>query len=594
MISHGVMRAPEEAPTGHEEVCVVSTVSTASAEHYTWGDNADGWWLYKSEALAVIQERMPPNCSEPSHSHQAATQIFFVLDGTLTIELASEQILLRAGEALIVEPTVAHEVRNDAPTPADFLVISAPASHGDVQRPPAPAAPHDQQVERQLFQAAAARATRYLASVRDRRAFPAVEDLQALRELGGPMSDTATDPAEVLDLLDRIGSRATVANSGGRYFGFVNGGSLPVARAAMVLAAAWDQNSALRVMSPVAAVLEDVSLDWLVDLLDLPHDSAGAFVTGATMANLTCLASARHAVLARAGWDVEADGLFGAPPVTVVVGEEAHVSVLKALALLGLGRDRVVQVPTDEQGRIRPELLPPLDASTIVCVQAGNVNSGACDPFTEICDATAGSGAWVHVDGAFGLWAATSPQLAPLIRGVARADSWATDAHKWLNVPYDCGLAFVRHRAALHSAMRVQAAYLMPGASREPMHWSPEASRRARAVEVWAVLRTLGRSGVRALIERTCWHAQRFAQGLTAAGYAVLNDVVLNQVLVAFKDDRHTQRVIETVQLDGTCWCGGTMWKGRAAMRISVSSWATTDRDVDVSLAAIIRAAQSI
>ena len=454
--------------------------------------------------------------------------------------------------------------------------------------------PDSQDLECTLFETAAARGARYLATIRRRRVAPAAPAIEALDELDGPLPEMESDAGEVLDLLDRLGSPATVANAGGRYFGFVNGGAVPAARAAMVLAAAWDQNAGFRAMSPVAAALEEICLAWLADILQLPPECGGAFVTGATMANLAGLAAARHALLARAGWDVEADGLFGAPPLTVVAGEEIHASVLKAMALLGLGRDRVVRVPADAQGRLRPELLPPLSASTIVCVQAGNVNTGAFDPFRDICDAAADTGAWVHVDGAFGLWAAASPPRSHLVADAGRADSWAADAHKWLNVPYDCGVAFVRQADALKAAMHLQAPYLTPQAAREPMHWTPEMSRRGRAIEVWAALRSLGRAGVRAMIERTCAHAQRFATGLSAAGYTVLNDVVVNQVLVAFDSDAHTDRVIRAVQEDGTCWCGGTRWQGRAAMRISVSSWATTETDVELSLDAIVRIANDV
>jgi glutamate/tyrosine decarboxylase-like PLP-dependent enzyme len=309
------------------------------------------------------------------------------------------------------------------------------------------------------------------------------------------------------------------------------------------------------------------------------------------MANFSALAAARHAVLARAGWDVEADGLCGAPPIMVVVGEEVHPSVLKALGLLGLGRERVVRVPVDGQGRLRAEALPPLDGPAIVCAQVGNVNTGACDPVREICARVRGTGAWVHVDGAFGLWAAAAPARAHLVAGVAAADSWATDAHKWLNVPYDSGLAFVRDGAALRAAMAVTAAYLPTSDVRQPDQYTPELSRRARGVEVWAALRSLGRAGLADLVERCCRHAARLADGLRAAGYDILNDVVLNQVLVAFGDDATTRRVIAALQADGTCWCGGTVWRGRAAMRISVSSWATTADDVERSLAATLRVA---
>ncbi|HEX9579581.1 MAG TPA: aminotransferase class V-fold PLP-dependent enzyme [Gemmatimonadales bacterium] len=405
------------------------------------------------------------------------------------------------------------------------------------------------------------------------------------------MPSRGADPGDVLAILDQIGSPATIANAGGRYFGFVNGGALPIARAANVLAAAWDQNAALRVMSPTAAALEEIALAWMLELLGLPDSSGGGFVTGATMASFSCLAAARHSLLKRVGWDVESHGLFGAPPLNVVVGQDVHASVLKALALLGLGRERVTVAPTDQQGRMRFDQLPRLDAATIVCTQAGNVNTGSFDPFEEICHTARRANAWVHVDGAFGLWAAASGDHGGVVRGLADADSWATDAHKWLNVPYDCGLAFVRDAESLRRAMQLQAAYLMPGSGREPMHWTPEASRRARGVEVWAALRCLGREGIADMIRRTCRHARRLASGLRDAGYAVLNDVGLNQVLVSFGTDDQTGRVIEGVQADGTCWCGGTIWKGSAAMRISVSSWATTDDDVERSLAAILAVA---
>jgi len=379
--------------------------------------------------------------------------------------------------------------------------------------------------------------------------------------------------------------------AGRRYFGFVIGGSLPAALAANWLAGAWDQNPGLFAASPIGTVLEEVSLRWLLDVLKLPAESGGAFVTGATMANFTALAAARNSVLASVGWDVEADGLFGAPSVTVVVGDEAHPSLIKALGMLGLGRSRVVRVPVDDQGRMRASVMPPLNGPTIVCMQAGNVNTGAFDPATEICARAHAAGAWVHVDGAFGLWAAASPRYAHLVEGIAGADSWATDAHKWLNVPYDCGLAFVRDSIALKHAMSVTAAYLPQGEHHEPSQFTPELSRRARGVEVWAALRSLGRRGLSELIERTCRLATRFAVELQRSGWEILNEVVLNQVLVSFGNAAQTKGVIERVQKDGTCWCGPTEWQGRTAMRISVSSWATQDKDVDRSVAAILRAA---
>ena len=447
-----------------------------------------------------------------------------------------------------------------------------------------------------LLAMAAERASRYHETLDARSVAPAPEAVARLADLGGPLPDAPQPPGETVALLDEIGSPATVATTGGRYFGFVTGSALPVTVAANWLAGAWDQNAALTVMSPVATELERVALGWLLDVLSLPAESGVAFVTGATMANFTALAAARHAVLRRVGWDVEEDGLFGAPPITVVVGAEAHTTLHKALALLGLGRSRVVTVPVDSQGRMRGDALPDpatISGPAIVCIQAGNVNTGAFDPASEILPWAREIGAWVHVDGAFGLWAAAAPARAHLMAGFADADSWATDAHKYLNTPYDSGLAFVRDPDALRSAMVATAAYLLTSDQRDPMHYTPESSRRARGVEIWAALRTLGRSGVADLIERCCRHATHFAEGLRDAGYSVLNEVVLNQVLVSFGDDETTRRVIAAIQQDGTCWCGGTVWQGHAAMRISVSSWATTDADVERSLAAMIRLARA-
>ncbi len=439
---------------------------------------------------------------------------------------------------------------------------------------------------------AANRSARYLEGVPGRRVAPALDAVARLNAFGGELPQAPCDPREVLALLDEIGSPATVGTGGGRYFGFVIGGSLPAALAANWLAAAWDQNAAFSVMSPVAAKLEEVVLGWILDVLGLPASSGGGFVTGTTMANFSALAAARTALLKRAGWDVEEKGLFEAPPIQVVVGEEVHVSLLKALAMLGLGRSRVVRVPTDSQGRIIAEKLPHLTASTIVCIQAGNVNTGACDPAAEICARAREAGAWVHVDGAFGLWAAVSPRHAHLVRGVADANSWAIDCHKWLNVPYDSGMAVVRNAEHLRSAMVLSAAYLQTGGTREPCHYTPEASRRARGIELWAALKSLGRDGLRELIERNCRLARVFAERLRQAGFEILNEVELNQVLVSFGSADETRRVIRELANEGTCWCGGTEWHGRAAMRISVSSWATTDEDVERSLAAILRIAK--
>lgn len=442
-----------------------------------------------------------------------------------------------------------------------------------------------------LLYDAAKRASRYLESLDTRSVAPEKEAVAALARFDQAFPETATSAEAVLAELDEIGSPATMASAGGRFFGFVIGGALPATVAANWLATTWDQNAGLVVTSPTNAALENVSLRWVKDIFHLPVQCAGGFVTCATTANFSALAAARHALLARAGWDVEAHGLFGAPPLTVVVGDEVHASVQKALSLVGFGRDRVVRVPVDAQGRMRLDALPEVDDRTVVCVQAGNVNSGAFDPIPEICERAHSSGAWVHVDGAFGLWAAAAPARAHLARGVEDADSWATDAHKWLNVPYDSGLVFTRNADALRKAMSVGGAYLAQDEDRVPYQYTPDFSRRSRGVEVWAALRQLGRPGLADLIERTCRFAGQFAEGLRAAGYRVLNDVVLNQVLVSFGSSERTREVIARVQRDGTCWCGGTVWQGHTAMRISVSSWATTEADVERSLAAILSVA---
>jgi glutamate/tyrosine decarboxylase-like PLP-dependent enzyme len=383
-------------------------------------------------------------------------------------------------------------------------------------------------------------------------------------------------------------------NAGGRFFGFVNGGSLPAALATDWLVSAWDQNCALTVEAPGAVRLEQTALAWLKDFFQLPADATGAFVTGATMANFSALAAARSAVLRRAGWDLEDRGLWGAPEIRVIVGEAQHASVLKALKLLGFGDSRIERTPVDDQGRIVPGKMPRPDGPAIVCTQVGNVNSGACDPVGEICDRIPGENVWVHVDGAFGLWASASPTYRGLTAGVERADSWAADAHKWLNVPYDCGIAFVRDGLALARAMVMSAAYLQAESTQEPINFVPEGSRRARGVPVWAALRSLGRTGVAELVDRCCAHAQRFAAGLRGAGFEILNDVVLNQVMVSFGTPEQTGEVIRRLQEDGTCWCSGTVWQGRAAMRISVSNWSTTENDVDRSLAEMVRIARAV
>jgi glutamate/tyrosine decarboxylase-like PLP-dependent enzyme len=425
--------------------------------------------------------------------------------------------------------------------------------------------------------------------------------------LGGPMPVAGEPAAGVLERLAEAARRGTVATQGPRYFGFVVGGSLPVATAADWLVSAWDQNCGIYVLSPLVSVVEDVAASWLLEIAGLPASWSTGFVTGCQMANFTGVAAARQHLLAQAGWDVNAQGLFGAPPIQVFVSDESHYTIFGALRMLGLGTERLRRIPTDEQGRMRaPELARALASTAgpcLVCAQAGNVNTGAFDPIAEIAEAAHERGAWLHVDGAFGLWAAASPARRPLVAGVERADSIAADAHKWLNVPYDSGLAIVVDPAPHRAAMGLRASYLQRGDDEERvgMDWVPESSRRSRVLPLYALLRALGANGVRDLVRRTCGLARRMASRLgEAAGVHVLNAVVLNQVLVQFDGvagadaDETTRTVIARVQANGTCWAGGALWQGRQAMRISVSNWSTTQADIDRSADAIVASYRSV
>jgi glutamate/tyrosine decarboxylase-like PLP-dependent enzyme len=437
---------------------------------------------------------------------------------------------------------------------------------------------------------------------------------ELLATMGGQLPDRGEASGEVVSELARIADPGLIASAGPRYFGFVIGGGLPAALAADWLTSTWDQNAGLYAIGPSASVAEEVASAWLIDLFGLPRDSSVGFSTGATMASFTALAAGRHRVLDRAGWNVEEDGLQGAPEIAVVVGAEAHVTIHVSLQMLGLGRSRVFRVEADEQGRMRPDRLREVlatlaDRPVLVCAQSGNVNTGAFDPLPEIVAAVrALPNAWLHVDGAFGLWAAVSPTLRHLTDALADADSWTTDAHKWLNVPYDSGIVIVRDATAHHAAMTLGAAYYVEtaGAERDPYNWVAESSRRARGFPIYAALRELGRAGLIELVDRCCGLARRMADGLRdAPGVTILNEVVLNQVLVRFAPpdaeradaaavDAFTREVIAAVQEDGTCWLGGTTWHGLAAMRISVSNWSTTEADADLSVAAIRRCAEAV
>jgi glutamate/tyrosine decarboxylase-like PLP-dependent enzyme len=455
---------------------------------------------------------------------------------------------------------------------------------------------------RAALDAAHCEALAYLESL-DRRpvAGPATADELAAR-FDRALPNQPLDPAIVIQDLAAAVDPGLVAGNGPRYFGFVTGGTLPGAMAADWLTSVWDQNTALWAMSPAAITVQNLAASWLLELLDLPHDAGVGFVTGAQMANWTCLAAARHRVLADAGWDVEAKGLPGAPAVTIVVGSSRHSTIDRALRFLGFGDQTMVVVASDDQGRMVPEALrdtlEAVDGPLIVCAQAGEVNTGAFDPFAEIIEATRERGGWVHVDGAFGLWARACTDRRGLAAGVERADSWSVDGHKWLNVPYDTGYAITADPEAHAAAMSQLAPYLVAedDARRDPMNWSPDASRRARGFATYAAIRSLGRSGIDEMIDRCCRLARRFADTLRATdGVEILNDVVLNQVLVRFDDgvdaDAHTRTVIQRVQREGTCWAGGTTFRGRAAMRLSVSNWSTNEGDIDDSAAAILRCA---
>jgi glutamate/tyrosine decarboxylase-like PLP-dependent enzyme len=443
-----------------------------------------------------------------------------------------------------------------------------------------------------------AHAVAYLDGLPERpvRAGASLAELRAA--LGGPLPEEPQDPAAVVAALVAAAEPGIVASGSGRYFGFVVGGTTPAALAADWLATAWDQNAGLYVLGPAAAVVEEVAGAWITDLLGLPAEASVGFVTGAQMANFTALAAALHTVLGRAGWDLGSAGLWGAPRVRILAGEERHGTIDRALRFLGVGTAAVESVPVDARGRLRVDALDDAldDRPTIVCAQVGEVNTGAVDPVGAVCEVAHPRGAWVHVDGAFGLWAAASPRLRPLVAGAERADSWATDAHKWLNVPYDCGLVFCADPSAHRAAMGARGGYLVRGASgeRDPLDHNPEHSRRARGFAVYAGLRALGRSGVADLVERCCAAARRFADDLGAEpGVEILNEVVLNQVLVRFGDsDELTRAVVDRVQRDGTCWLSGTVYRGRAAMRISVSNWSTDEADVARSVAAIRRCAR--
>jgi glutamate/tyrosine decarboxylase-like PLP-dependent enzyme len=447
-------------------------------------------------------------------------------------------------------------------------------------------------------------ANEFLDGLKDRPVGCPVDYSTLLANMGGPLPLEGEDPLYLIEHLCKVADPGIVATAGPRYFGFVTGGSLPAAVAAEWLAAVWDQNAAFYVLSPAAAVVEEVARTWLIDLFGLPREMSLGFTTGGTMANFTALAAARHALFRKLDWEVEDQGLLGAPAITVVTSDESHISIFASLQMLGLGRGRVIRIPTDGQGRMKPDelrsVLAGIGTPVLVCAQAGNVNTGAFDPIAEIASCVRDHSGWLHVDGAFGMWAAVSPKHRYLVNGFELADSIAVDCHKWLNVPYDSGLVFVRDQAAHHAAMTLNAPYYVtaPDVARDNQNWVPEASRRARGFTIYAALRALGRKGIVEMVERCCSLARLMADRLAKdPRVQILNDVVLNQVLVRFSSpsggsaDAFTAKVIRRVQEDGTCWVGGTTWHGLRAMRVSVSNWSTTETDIEVSAEAILRSA---
>jgi len=427
----------------------------------------------------------------------------------------------------------------------------------------------------------------YISNLRGQPVMPTTEALEALKTLREPMPIEGNDPSSVIERLHEIGSPNTVVTTGGRFYGFVVGGALPVSIAANWLASTWDQNAGTWVLSPIAGQLEEIAGQWLLDLLDLPRDAVFGLVTGATMATFSSIAAARSAILRRNGYDVKSKGLMGAPPIRIIMSEEVHPTNKAALGYAGFGLDQIEYVPVDDQGRIKVESMPELDQLSIVMLQAGNINSGSFDNFEAICNQAKKVGAWVHVDGAFGLWARVSASKKHLTRGIDLADSWCVDGHKWLNLTHDSAIYFCRDAEAVNDVFGVSATYLMRDDNRQGNNYTPELSRRARGVEFWVALNTLGQEGVTAIIEQSCAHATQFAEGLRGMGLTVLNDVVLNQVVFTAGTEEQTRSILRGIQKSSVLWLGPTTWQGQFAMRISVSSAATITEDVELSLATI-------
>jgi glutamate/tyrosine decarboxylase-like PLP-dependent enzyme len=440
-----------------------------------------------------------------------------------------------------------------------------------------------------LIESVKQKAVEYMETIDKRIVFPSTDDIDNLSLFDEEFPEKSTDPIDTIELLDRIGSKASVASTGGRYFGFVVGGVLPATLGASWLASTWDQNAGIWAASPIASKLEEISIKWLKEILHLPLSCEGSLLTGTTMANFVALSAARNKLLKQNGWDIDKDGLYGAPKLNLIIGEEAHITIYKAIKMLGLGNRHITKVPVDSQGAICSDQFPKITEPSIICLQAGNVNTGAFDPISEICENSKNENTWIHVDGAFGIWASASSEFQKYTKNINKADSWATDLHKWLNVPYDNGAVFIKNKYDLIDAMSLNASYIPKGEYREPFLYTPELSRRARGIEAWAALRSLGKSGICQIIERNCDYASFMAKRLKETGIQILNKVNLNQILVHFDNNEMTKKVISDIQNDGICWCGGTKWREKEAMRISISSWKTTKDDIEMSIDSIIR-----
>ena len=447
-----------------------------------------------------------------------------------------------------------------------------------------------QRENKELFEIAKSYAYTYMEKINDRPVFPSEKSIQQLSVFDEPLPEKSCNPNEILNLLHQYGSPTTVAQTGGRYYGFVDGNSIPVALAVKWLSDIWDQNCALYLMSPIVSHLEAICEKWLKELFELPSGTVAGLVSGTSIATLCGIAAARNEILRCQGWDINLKGLFGAPPIRIVIGEQAHASVIKALSLTGFGKEQIELAPVDSQGRMDANTLPLLDEKTILILQAGNVNSGSFDPFAKICTKANYAGSWVHIDGAFGLWAVASTKKKFLISGMEKADSWSVDAHKTLNAPYDCGIILCKNREALAMAMQANGSYIHYGEKRDGMFFTPEMSRRARAIELWATLKYLGRKGVEEIVDGLCDRAQQFSEQLSTAGFNILNEVVFNQILVSCDTVEETNKTLKNIQESGECWCGGAIWNGEPVIRISVCSWATTVKDIDHSVAAFIKA----